>query len=169
MKKGALIIGDFLGMILEFIPVIIVSIFILFVAFAYLNEKIDIHNMEVFLLSRQLLYSDSCLAFSDDYRVFPMNVDTKKLVDERLGSCFSKSSMGFRLTLFDDQGREIKSAKSLTLRQEGYLTRGATVDYPVCKAVPEYKCSKRKELVVYHTENSIKSGFLVIEVVNRVS
>ncbi|HLC86501.1 MAG TPA: hypothetical protein VJG30_04405 [Candidatus Nanoarchaeia archaeon] len=169
MKKGALIIGDFLGMILEFIPVIIVSIFILFVAFAFLNEKIDTHDIEVFMLSRDLLYSDSCLAFSDDYRVFPMHVDTKKLDDERLGSCFSKSSMGFRITLLDSQGREVKSAKSLTLKQEGYLTKGASVNYPVCKAVPEYKCSKRKELIVYHTENKIQSGFLVIEVVNRVS
>ena len=97
-----------------------------------------------------------------------MHVDVKKISDERLSSCFSKETIGFRVALLNLDGNEVKSAKSLTIKQQGFLTKGSKSDYPICESIPEYKCSTRKDFVVYHNNRDIKNGVLVTEVVNFV-
>ena len=158
--------GNFLQFFIKFIPVFIVSGFIAIVAWNYLNEDINTHNLETYILTKDLLYSDSCLALSDS-NVHPMTIDVKKISDEKLASCFTKSNMGYRITLLDKDKNEVKSAKSLTVRQEGYLVKTKS-GYPVCKSIPEYRCSQRIDPILYSSDDNKKLGFLVTEVINFV-
>jgi len=168
MKKGILA-ADAVELLIKLFFVFTFAIFLYVVSYSYLKEPVNIANLESYLLSRNLLYSDSCLAYSDEVKIYPLQVDVKKLSDERLNACFSKETMGFRVTLYDKKGREVKSAKSLTVKQEGLLTRGTKLLYPVCNSVPQYKCSIRKDLVLYNAkEDNLAQGFLVTEVVNFV-
>ncbi len=156
--------GNFLQLFIKFVPVFIVSGIIAIVAWNYLNEDINTHNLETYLLTKDLLYSDSCLAVSDKN---PLVVDIKKISDERLASCFNKNNMGYRVTLLDKDKNEIKTAKSLTVKQEGYLVK-TKKGYPVCKSIPEYRCSQRTDPVLYLSDDEKKFGFLVTEVINFV-
>lgn len=156
-KKG---IFDILEIGIYMFFVIAVSIFIFLVAFKYLNEKIDTSNLEINLLTKRLIYSDSCLAYRDEVRTYQGVVDLSKLSFNRLNSCFSKETTGYSINIMDINGTAIKSANNLNLKQAAYL--------PVCKTVPGYECLKKKNLVSYYDGIGIKTGFIVIEVINFV-
>lgn len=140
--------------------VIVVSVFILLVAFRYINEDIETTNLETFLLEKSLIYSDSCLSFRDTVKNYPGIVDLERVNSDVITSCFSKQNLGYLVKISDLNRQVLKSASNLDLRQELYL--------PVCKTVKQYKCANKNDLVLYYEKGQIKTGYISLEVINLV-
>lgn len=133
----------------RFIVITIISVFIYIITFNYLNADLHTEHIESGILKTKLLYSDSCLRYKN-----PGEIDLEKLNDNRLKSCYLKSNLGYRLTLFDLNEKEIRTAKSMTNEQELQLA--------FCK---QYKCTSSNEYVLYKEDNGLKPGILKIEAV----
>jgi len=142
------------------VAVIIVALFIAFATFNYLNEKIDTTNLETFLLTKKLVYSDSCLAYSDSTKTYIGIIDLEKLNNERLNNCFTKNNFGYKVSLYDINNKIVKTTSNLNQRQDAY--------FPICGEVPKHKCLTRKDLVQYLDQGKIKTGLIEIEVINFV-
>jgi len=153
-KKG---VYEVLELFIYISFVIVVSLFIAIVAINYLNEKIDTTKLETFLLTRYLLNSDSCVAYKDELRVHQGNIDLNKVTFETLNHCFKKEGMGFKIEIQDGESTTIKSASNLNLRQEAYL--------PICKSIKGFICTKRKDMISYKDNETIKQGFMLTEVI----
>ena len=156
-KKGIFNIVEYITYI---IFIIIGASFIAFVTFDYLNEKIDTTGLETFLLTKKLIYSESCLAFKDDLMVQKGVIDLEKLDTKRLLNCFTKTNLGYVITVKSFDGNIIKYASNLDLKQQ--------LAMPVCKTIKQYKCRNRLDIVLYKDRDTIKTGYLNVEVINLV-
>lgn len=156
-KKATL---NILELGIYFVFITIVAIFIYIVAIKYLNEDMDTTQVETLILAKRLTYSDSCLAYNDGTRTYQGTIDIQKLNFNRLSSCFTKSTMGYVVNITDLNGKLVKSASNLNLRQEAYL--------PICKSVKGYRCLTKKSLVQYYNNNELKTGLMSLEVINLV-
>ncbi len=140
--------------------VIIVSVFIYLAAFQYLNEDIKTTQLETFLLSKKLVYSESCLAYRDDIKLNPGEIDLNKLNSQNLITCFSKPDFGYLVKISSFDGTLIKSASNLNVKQE--------VNLPICKNVPHYECTTRRDIVQYHNGEELSTGYIEVEVIKFV-
>ena len=141
------------------ICVMIVAVFIALVTFDYLNEEINTTHLETFLLTKKLVSSSSCLAYQDDIKVYPGITDLEKLNNNRLSSCFTKLGFGYFVKISDINNNIIKTAANLNQEQKSNLK--------ICKQVSRHKCVTRRDLVQYY-DGEIKTGYIDIEVINRV-
>lgn len=156
-KKGDINIVEYLVYI---IFIIIAASFIAWVAFGYLNEKIDTTNLESFILAKKIVNSDSCLAFKDDLSIHKGVIDLQKVDTSRLLNCFSKPNFGYLIKIDNLKGETIKSASNLDLRQQ--------LDFPICKTIPQYTCLSKKDIILYKDDQGIKTGYIEVGVINFV-
>lgn len=156
-KKG---LFNVVEIIIYLIFVLVLAVFIYLAAFDYLNEDINTANLETFLLLKKLIYSDSCLAYTDDLRVHLGTIDLEKLNSQRINMCFTKKDFGYFVKLLSKEGNTIKTASNLDDRQEAYL--------PVCKTIPKYECTSKKTPILYYDKGERKQGFLTLEVIKLV-
>lgn len=156
-KKGQI---NTIELIFYLVLIIIVAIFIFIVALKYFNAKIETTNLETFILTKRLIYSESCLAYKEGDRLYQGIVDLQKLEFSRLQRCFSKESMGYTIKITDFSGTIIKSASNLNARQEAYL--------PICESIKGYECVKKRNLVSYYDNGEIKTGLMILEVIKNV-
>lgn len=156
-KKGIL---DIVKIAVNLMIVIVVAIFILIVTLRYLNEDIDTIGLETFFLTRNLMYSDSCLAYNDGTRTHLGIIDIQKINFDTLNRCFSKEGFGYVILVDDIDGNTLTSASNLDVSQESYL--------PICSNLEKYKCLTRKELVSYFQNGEIKTGHMITQVIKLV-
>lgn len=157
-KKGSILI-DSLTWIWKIIVVAMVVVYLIIVLVYFKNENFDTHEQEVYLLSKSLRYSEDCLALEPDL------IDLDKLTSERLSSCYSDKSLGFRVTLLSFDRTPLKTAEVLSITQKTYLGE----DLGVCQSLKRtHKCSVRTDLIKYKTDDAIKQGFLQLEVIQSV-
>ncbi len=156
-KKGDLNIVEYI-IYISFI--IVAASFIGWVTFGYLNEKIDTTNLETFTLTKKLVYSESCLAFKDNLGVHKGIIDLQKLTTPRLVDCYTKNNFGYLVKISTLENKPIKSAANLDLTQQ--------LDIKICKNIPQYTCTSRKDLVSYKDGEEFKTGYIEVEVINLV-
>ena len=154
MKKGQT--AEYIQWILNFIPVFIVAVFIFIVASQHINKPYDIHEEEVEILIANLLYK--CLAEESN----PGLIQSKKISEAHLKDCYSKQTMGYKLTFLNKEKKEFASLKNFpNLNQEKAL--------PVCSTIPEFTCATRTLLSAMKTEEKIEPIYIKVEVINRVA
>jgi hypothetical protein len=158
-KKGQ--VESLIKWFFRFGLVIGVGVFLMIVLYAYLNEDFSgIHNEEVYILSR--IMRSVCLSREEQGIVYASQIDPAKLTNEHLASCYKKASLGYELSLQALNGFNVASASVLSQEQKENL--------PLCgvRAVSLYKCTERKEYVLYKKGDEVVPGFLVMRVMNRV-
>ncbi len=159
MNKKASLPTEMLKWLGNITLVMVVVIFIFMVAVSFLNEKFDTRDLEVYTLSRSLLYSENCLALSDEFKVSVGVIDIEKLTPEKLSSCYSKEDFGYTVKLSDIDNNEI-----------AFVNPKFNINYniPICAGVKFYKCSNNKYYVLYKKDNKILPGILDLEVITIV-
>ena len=130
--------------------------FMVFIVASFANEKYENHDLESKMLVIALIYDDNCLAYKD-FRVNPGIIDFNKFSDENLKKCHLNPYVGYATSLFDLAGNKLNFASSGS-ELNNYL--------PVCNSLPKlYKCSVRKNYVLYSKDNNIQQGILMTEVI----
>lgn len=160
MRKKGLTLIDPVELGTYFLISMAIAVFMFLILFKYTNEEINTNNIETYLLTKKITYSESCLAYNDGARVQQGTVDLRKLDNLRLRNCFSKESLGFTIKIKDLQGREIKSASTLSLGQQG------TVE--VCQISSGYECYTKRKMISYFDGTQTKTGIMNLGVVKVV-
>src|SRR3989344_424483 len=151
-KKGiAETIIDYTRLMINLGLVIIVSIFIVAVAFKFLNTEYRTNDFEAKLLARSLITADNCLSYSNGVDVNQGLIDLNKFSDERLKICFSSPRIGYVAKLLDLENNQLAIASP----------ESKLLDFlPICSSLPEYKCTEKYNYVLYYKDNEIKPGIL---------
>lgn len=147
---------DSVTRITDFALTFVVAIFMFIVALTFINEKIDTHPLEADSLVRNLIYSDYCLSYSDGLSSNPGVIDVNRMSPEILKNCFSKDRLGYTVKLTDLSGREIKSVDP-GLNLNVYI--------PICNALKNYKCSTKRNYIIFMKDKIQYSGILTTEVI----
>ena len=140
----------------RFFVMIIVSVFFVIVMNSYMNEDWEkLHDVEVTVLSAVLRHR--CLV-GDDANV----VDLAKVSDAQLVDCYRKESLGYAIAVEDRSGKTVAAASVMSDDQKTF--------FPIClpSIASPYKCSTRKEYIVYKSGVERLPGVLVTRVINYV-
>ena len=140
--------------------VAIIGVFIIIVANAYLQEDFSaLHAEEARIVSA--IVREECLASREMVQNTKV-LDPGKITDGALAVCYRKESLGYEVTLRTTSGLALATGKVLTQEQSAELSMCGI------SKLSFYKCSLRKEYVLYAKEGKIVPGVLEVRVVNRV-
>src|SRR3989344_4438994 len=142
--------------IIDFSITFVLAIFIFIVLFNFINENIPIHDIEADNVMKNLLYSDYCLVYSDEFGSYPGIVDLNKLSKENLISCFAKDGLGYTVSVLDAEGNELKSIDP----EFNY-----NMFIPICKGNKDFVCSEKKDFVLYMKDGKKYPGIINVEVI----
>jgi len=155
-KKGQETILDFTKLILNFGIVVVVAIFIVVVTISFLNTKYDLHDFQANLLLKTLISSENCLAYNDGLNTKSGIIDTSKFSNELLTQCYSNPNIGYKINLYNAENKPVYSSSSNS-KLNDYI--------PICKSLPEYKCSIKNKYILYYENKELKKGILKAEVI----
>lgn len=131
-------------MLWKLVIVAIIAVYLIIVIFYYLNEKMDTDSTQLSVLSRQIIYSPECLAYQDEFKIYPGLIDLSKWNTESLRKCRTRDDYGIRLTLKDMNSNQIKEQMNLmNLEKQKLLV--------VCPSLADYKCYKKTTFINYVT------------------
>ncbi len=157
-KKG--VSYDIVRQIPIIFMIFLVAIAIYFGVNAYTSRKVDIKNLDSYVINNRLLFSDDCLAYNDEIKVYPGIIDLKKFNEQNLDNCMQyKEGLGYLVNLSDVNGNVIKTVE---MNNEDLAKK-----IPFCSIkVKNFKCDFNRYYVLYY-DNEIKEGILNIAVVSK--
>lgn len=144
---------DFTKLIINFSLVLIVSVFIMIVAYNFLNVDYKTHDIESEIVAKSMIFN--CLTYNNGISNQIGIIDKTKISKENLDLCFNNPNIGYKITLKDIEGNELTSAVSNS-RLSDYIS--------ICKASSQYKCSIKEKYILYN-EEELTPGTLKIEVI----
>lgn len=165
MSKKAQAIMETIEMLWKLAIVAIIAVYLIIVIFYYLNETIDTDSTQISVLNRQIIYSPDCLAYQDDFKIYPGIIDLSKWNTESLRKCRTRDDYGIRLTLKDMNSHQIKEQMNLMNLEKQKLLA-------VCESLADYKCYKKTTFINYVTIQDNKliraPAILEMEVIKHV-
>lgn len=158
MSKKAQAVMETIEMLWKLAIVAIIAVYLIIVIFYYLNVKIDTDSTQLSILNRQIIYSPDCLAYQDDFKIYPGIIDIAKWNTESLRKCRTRDDYGIRLTLKDMNSQQIKEQMNLLSLEKQKL-------FDVCQSLADYKCYKKTTFVNYITiqDNKIVRAPAILE------
>lgn len=142
MSKKAQVIMETIEMLWKLIIVGIIAVYLIIVIFYYLNETIDTDSTQISIVNRQIIYSPQCLAYQDDFKIYPGIIDLSKWNTESLSKCRTREDYGIRLTIKDLNSNQIKEQINLLSLEKQKLL-------DVCQSVADFKCYKKTTFIRY--------------------
>ena len=142
MSKKAQVIMETIEMLWKLAIVAIVAIYLIIIIFYYLNETIDTDSTQISIVNRQIIYSPQCLAYQDDFKIYPGTIDLSKWNTDSLSNCKTRDDYGIRLTIKDLNSNQIQEQMNLLSLEKQKLL-------DVCQSVADYKCYKKTTFIQY--------------------
>ncbi len=147
-KKGAFeVSAEAPAWIWKLIPLTLIIMFFLAVAIVHFGTPFETEDIE-----QDIAYTSIFLCVTDS----PGVINLEKITDEHLIACYNEKSTGFKVTVLDNEGKAVTTARTLTRQQE--------LDMEVCSTKKESICSKRTAKTMYGEQE----GTLVVEMIKNV-
>ncbi len=163
-KCGQFVLSkEALKMIFYGLLIIVVSFIIVAVFGVAVEKDVNVAELEQHVAVMRMLSSVDCLAYSDEGKVFPGNVDLDKFSESNLNECFSykeREGQGVIVEFFDIGGTSFGKFEINNL---------VTAQLPVCGLKDtKYDCYFTRKYVLYEEGGLFKEGYLDFTVVTKL-
>ncbi len=162
-KKGFVFLTEEQMSLVVYVFVILFVCGVLIVgSYLFTDKNIETQGLERHLLINGLLYSPTCLSYSDELRSYPGIIDLDNFNENKLSNCISYEfgGQGFKLILYDVNETILKEVEV----NPQVFTQGLLCGLKESN----FECFSKRDYVLFENNSFFESGYLDIKVVTPV-
>ncbi len=119
-----------------------------------IKQNFQIDKLQQGILMQRFVYSENCLAYKENDRIYPGIIDSNKFNDQNLRNCFqANNNVGIRLNLITNEVNTVNLNDRLTEK------------FDFCFDKKHFTCSNYNYYVLINDNNEIKTGLLNINMI----